>query len=112
MALPLVAVGFQTVAATQRGEQAPVPEIRECKPCFYRVIGLRGDRKSFLTLSVAAAAALRSPTVVAPSNNLEILRNFSRSSCSVVMARFRGLNHRKQYAEVRQKTPQTNIFFP
>jgi hypothetical protein len=57
-------------------------------------------------LSVAAAAALRSPTVVAPSNNLEILRNFSRSSCSVVIERFRGLNHRKQYAEVLQKTPQ------
>lgn len=47
VALPLVAVGFQTVAATQRGEQAPVPEIREGKPCFYRVIGLRDDRKSF-----------------------------------------------------------------
>ena len=48
VALPPVAIGFQTVAATQRGEQAPVPQIREGKAGFYRAIGLRGGRKSFL----------------------------------------------------------------
>ncbi len=36
--------------------------------------------------SSAAAAASRSPAVVAPSNNAAILRSFWRNSCSVVNA--------------------------
>jgi hypothetical protein len=34
---------------------------------------------------MAAAAASRSPTVVAPANKAEILRSFSRSCCSLVI---------------------------
>ena len=41
---------------------------------------------AFLTRSMAAAAALRSPGVVAPSNKAEILRNLDRSCSSVIIA--------------------------
>jgi len=39
---------------------------------FDRLFGLRRDIKAFRTLSIAAAAAFRSPMVVAPANSAVI----------------------------------------
>ena len=85
VALATVAIGFKTVAATQCGEQAPAPLIGERELRFYRLFSLRRDSKSFSHPIDRSRRCVRSPMVVAPSNSAEILRNFSRSSCSVVI---------------------------
>lgn len=84
-ALARVPIRFEPVAAAERGEQAPVPLIDELEVGFYRLFDLLCGSSAFRTRSIAAAAASRSPAVVAPSNSAEILRNFWRSSCSVVI---------------------------
>ena len=47
VALAPVAIGFKTMAATQRGEQAPAPLIGERELRFYRLFRLRRNSKSF-----------------------------------------------------------------
>ena len=47
VALAPVAIGCKTVAATQRGEQAPAPLIGERELRFYRLFSSRRDSKSF-----------------------------------------------------------------
>jgi hypothetical protein len=62
-----------------------VPAIKWLELRLDRLFNLRCRARAFRTLSIAASAAFRSPTVVAPSKRAEILRNFSRRSCSVVI---------------------------
>jgi hypothetical protein len=47
VALAPVAVGFKTIAATQRGEQAPAPLIGERELRLYRLFRLRRNSKGF-----------------------------------------------------------------
>jgi len=52
---------------------------------FYRLFSLRRDSKNFPHPLDRSRCCAASPMVVAPSNSAEILRNFPRSSCSVVI---------------------------